>query len=75
MTRQIPKIDTLDDEAVAKFRSMTPGEKIQMASDLNRAARIRAAERLRNSCPNWSEEQLQAEIAKRMLAGDYDFFG
>jgi hypothetical protein len=74
MNRDIPKFDVLDDETAAKYRSMTPAEKIQMASDMNQAARKRAAARLKHEHADWDEQQVNAEVARLMLSGDEVYF-
>lgn len=74
MTRPIPHFDIVDDATAAKLRLMTPAQKVQLVGELNKAARLRAAQRLNCRHPEWSNEQVQAEIAKRMLAGDEELF-
>ena len=74
MTRPIPRIDVVDDETVAKQRSMTVAERIQLIGDLNRQARVRAAARLKVEHPEWSDQQVLAEIARLMLCKDEAYF-
>jgi hypothetical protein len=58
----------------AKLRAMTPAERIQLTCELNEAARRRAAERLHRQFPEWTEIEIQAYIAKKMLDGDEELF-
>jgi hypothetical protein len=74
MTRPIPKFDVIDDETVIKQGSMTVGEKIQLIGELNRQARERAAARLKEVHPEWTEQQVLAEIARLMLSKDEEYF-
>jgi hypothetical protein len=74
MTRPLPKIDVVDDETAAKYRSMTVAEKIQLVRDLNRQARARAATRLKMEHPDWTDELVLAEVARLMLSGDEEYF-
>lgn len=59
--------DALDDRVAESLRRMTPGERIQLAADANDTARILAAAGIRYLHPNWSEQQVQQEVARRML--------
>jgi hypothetical protein len=63
-----------NDEMIALLRSMTPAQKIERVNELNRAARMRAATRLRRENPLWNDEDIQAEVAKKMLSGDEEYF-
>ena len=63
-----------NDEKIARLRAMTPAEKIQRVDELNRAARKRAADRLRRENPTWTDEEVQAEVAKKWLSGVEDYF-
>jgi hypothetical protein len=74
MTRPIPEIDVIDDETVAKQRSMTVAEKIQLIGELNRQARVRAATRLKHDHPEWTKQQVLAEIARLMVCKDEEYF-
>jgi hypothetical protein len=74
MARPIPKIDVIDDETFAKQRSMTFAEKIQLIGELNRQARVRADARLKEEHPEWTDQQVLAEIARLMLCKDEEYF-
>lgn len=53
---------------------MTPAEKIQLISELNRDARARAAARLKLEHPDWTDELVLAEVARLMLSRDEEHF-
>ncbi len=76
MSREIDfrNIEVVDDVTAAKLRAMTPAQRIQLVGELNEAARRRAAERLRREFPEWTEIEIQAHIAKKMLDGDEELF-
>ena len=46
MAQREIRISTLTDEEVARYRAMTPAERLQLVSDLNTQARVRAASKL-----------------------------
>jgi hypothetical protein len=74
MTRPIPKFDVIDDETFAKQSSMPVAEKIRLIGELNRQARVRAAARLKEVHPEWTDQQVLAEIARLMLSKDEEYF-
>ena len=58
------------DEAVADIlRRKTPAERVQMALAANRLMRLRIEGHLRTLHPDWDDDRIQAEIARRMLLG------
>ena len=66
MNRQ-PHIEILDEPIAAILRKKKPAERIALILDANHTARSLAAAGIRHSHPNWDEQQLQAEVARRML--------
>lgn len=64
----------MDEHTIAKYRCMTPAEKIQLMSDLNQAARERAATRLNRENPGWNDAQVLAEVARLMLNRNEEYF-
>jgi hypothetical protein len=63
------QIELLDDAMVEILRAKTPAERLAMAFDCNRTMRLRMAGHLRTRHPDWTEEQIHAEVARRMLGG------
>ncbi len=63
------KIELLDDAMVMVLRAKTPAERLAMAFDCNRTARLVIAGHLRACHPEWTDEQIQAGVAGRMLDG------
>lgn len=60
-------IEVVDDELVSILRQKTPAERIAMAADCNRAVRFLVATDVERNNPQLTEEQVQAEVARRML--------
>ncbi|HUT61772.1 MAG TPA: hypothetical protein VNA25_28370 [Phycisphaerae bacterium] len=63
------RIEVIDDAMVEVLRRKTPAERVQMALDANRLMRLRIAGHLQTIHPDWSESQIQGEVARRMLGG------
>jgi hypothetical protein len=69
-----PSIFEFAEKLIAKYRSMTPAEKVQQINELNKAARERAAARLRTEHPEWGDKEILAEVARLMLSGNEEYF-
>jgi hypothetical protein len=69
MPRSIDRrnIEALDDEFAAVLRGKTPAERVAMAADANETARMLVAAGIRLCHPDWSEWQVEREVARRML--------
>jgi hypothetical protein len=63
------RIEVLDSIMVEVLRSKTPAERVAMGLECNRTARLLIEGHLRTQHPEWSDEQVAAEIARRMLGG------
>ena len=63
------RIELLDPAMVEVLKSKTPTERLAMVFAANRTMRLRLEGHLRTYHPNWTDEQIQQEIAKRMLGG------
>jgi hypothetical protein len=71
MPRQIDidRIELLEPEMVELLRTKTPAEKLAMAFACNRTMRLRLEGHLRTIHPDWSEQEILQEIARRMSRG------
>jgi hypothetical protein len=58
---------TLDEEEVAWLRSKTTVQRFRMMEVLNRLGRQMIAEQTRRRWPEWSDEQVNREVARRIL--------
>ena len=54
------------------LKRATPAERIAVSTELNRNFRNRLAAAIVSENPDWTEKQIRAEMARRILAGDYD---
>jgi len=61
------RLEKLDSAVIAVLRQKTPRERIEIAFALNRLARERLGAHLRFEHADWTEEQVLAEVARRML--------
>jgi hypothetical protein len=64
---RIPPIEQVDDDLVAVFKPKSPAESVAMMGEANETARILAAAGVRHLHPGWAEDQVRAEVARRML--------
>ena len=62
--------DVVSWEAAAVLRHMSVQERLEYRQALMRGGRIAALANLRALHPDWSEEQIVAELARRTLAGE-----
>ena len=63
------RIEVIDDDQAAAVRRMKPWEKVAGIFALNRLMRARMAGHLMTQHPEWSETEIQAEIARRLARG------
>ena len=63
------RIDRMDQATLDLLRNKTPAEKLAIAFDCNRMMRLRLEGHLRTYHPDWTNEQITAEIARRMARG------
>jgi hypothetical protein len=60
-------IEVIDDQMAAILRDKSVTGRIAMSADANDTARLLAAAGIRHVHPDWSEDQVQQEVARRML--------
>jgi hypothetical protein len=63
------QIELLDEATVAALRGKTPAQRLAIAFACNRTMRLRLAGHLKTRHPDWTTEQVQTEVARRMLGG------
>ena len=66
------KIYVIPDLVVEILKRATPAERIAVSTELNRNFRNRLAASIVSENPEWTEKQIRAEMARRILAGKYD---
>jgi hypothetical protein len=64
-----PCIELLDEAIVAILRRKTPVERGAMIFDANRTMRLRLEAHLRSHHPDWTDQAIAQEIARRMSLG------
>lgn len=63
------QIEVVDEAVADVLRGKTVAERIEMIFAANRTMRLRIEGHLRTEHPAWPDEQIAAEVAKRMLRG------
>jgi hypothetical protein len=61
-------IEAIDDDLAAVLRMKSPAERLRMVGEANDTARILAAAGIRYLHPDWCEDQICREVARRMLS-------
>jgi hypothetical protein len=60
-------IEVVDDALAAVLRQKTPAERIAMTADANETARKMAAAGIHHDHPDWTQRDIEREVARRML--------
>jgi len=60
------QIEVVDDRVAEALRARTPAERIALALDCNETVRLVIAGYLRSRHPDWRDEQIRGEVARRM---------
>lgn len=63
------QIEVVDDVVAEILRTKSTAERVSIGMELNRVARLRIKAHLRTIHPDWEDDAIQAEIARRMLLG------
>jgi len=66
---ELPHFDVPDDAVVEVLRRMTPVERLTVANNMWVSARKAIECMLRSDHPEWDDEQVRREIARRLLRG------
>ena len=70
MPRPFPKkIETIDDEMLPFLRAMTGAERLQVANRMFLSTRRMLTTHLTAEHPDWTAEQIQAEVSRRIALG------
>ena len=68
--RKVPaRIEVMDEQMAAIYRAMPGHQKLRIASDMYSRARKMLLRYLRTEHPEWSEEQVVKETARRLSHG------
>ena len=63
------RIELLEPMVAEILRRKTPAERLQMTLESNRFLRQRLEAHLRHQHADWTDSQVQAEVARRVLHG------
>ena len=63
------QIEVVDPFVAECLRQRTFAERLEMVFEANRTMRLLIAGRLKTDHPDWTAEQIQTEVARRMLHG------
>jgi hypothetical protein len=63
------RIELLDPAMASMFKSKTPAERLEMAFAAHRMVRLRLAGHFQTLHPEWTSDEVQAAIARRLLSG------
>ena len=63
------RIEVVDEDIAAILRTKTPAERIVMAAAAHRTARTIYTALTKSEHPEWTAEQVQREVARRLTRG------
>ena len=63
------QIEVISDEMAQVLRAKTGGERLKIASDMFAAARKLIQARVRSQYPDWTDQQINTETARRLSHG------
>jgi hypothetical protein len=63
------QIEVVDEDVAAVLRKKTPAERIALAAAAHRMARALLAGQIRARHADWTDEQVQREVARRLIGG------
>lgn len=69
MNRLLQNFEMIDDTMADVLRSKSEAERLRIAGRLWRSARVIVRGAVRNRNPEWTEEEVNREVARRMSHG------
>ena len=75
MTPRQPVVEIIDEMMVDLLRRKTPAERLNIASGMWESARVMIRGVLRQEHPEWSDEMIVQEIARRISHGKVNHVG
>lgn len=69
MSRQIRKFEVIDDQMAAVLREKTESERLQIGFEMWHSAQRMIRAIVTAEHPEWSEEEVERQVAKRMSHG------
>jgi len=65
----VSRLEVLDADMARVLSAMTGAERLAVAAGMFRSARRMLSSHLRSEHPDWTAEQIQAEVARRLSHG------
>lgn len=65
------RIEVIDDESAAVLRARSGAERVRMIDELMSFYRKSLAAKLARQYPDWTQSQIEEEIARRVAGGDH----
>lgn len=62
-------IEVVDDDMAEVYRSMTGAQRLKIANDMFESARRMIASHLASEHPDWDQQRIQEETARRLSHG------
>lgn len=75
MTPRKPVVELLDPRVVEILRKKTPQQRMTIAAGMWESARVMLRGAIRQAHPDWSEQAVNREIARRISHGAVDHVG
>jgi hypothetical protein len=72
MTARPPVVERMDDAMAEILRKKTPQQRLRIAAGMWRSARVMLRGAIRQQHPDWDEEAVNREIARRISHGEVD---
>ena len=63
------QIEVIDEDMAAIYRAKSPSERVAIACQAHRTARLVLTARIHSLHPDWSEAEVNREASRRLLSG------
>jgi hypothetical protein len=72
MKLDIRRVEIIEDQVAAVLRSKTPAERLRIGFNIWMSARRMLLSHIKHSHPDWSQLQVENEVARRFLHGSVE---
>ncbi len=63
------QIEVVGEDMAAIYRAKSPAERVAIACQAHRTARLLLAARIQSLHPNWTEAEVNREVSRRLIRG------
>jgi hypothetical protein len=63
------QIEAVDEDMAAIYRAKTPAERVAIACQAHRTARLVLAARIQFLNPDWAEAEVNREVSRKLIRG------